>query len=79
MKIILFTLVFSLSAKASNDYYLDIYDSKKDHKSVEIVFSYKGCEKTLLVKKTDLENTELIGKILKSLKKSVDSGGGCAY
>lgn len=78
MKLLIAILLLSPFARASEQYYLDIYDSKSDKKSVEVVFSYKGCEQRLTVNKNQLEDNENISKWLKSLKKSIDSGGGCA-
>ena len=79
MKIFLTVFFISFAAKASEDYYIDIYDSRTEKGSVEVVFEYKGCKDKVVVTKSQFENTEIIGKWLKSLKKMRDEGGRCAH
>lgn len=57
MKIFFALFLISFTAKASDDYYLDIYDSRSDKDKVEVVFTYKGCVDRLVVtKKTHGKN-----------------------
>lgn len=77
MRLVLCCFLFGTYAHASDDYYLDIYDSKTSKGFVEVVFEYKGCKERLFVSKRQLETTEIASKWLKSLKKAIDEGGRC--
>lgn len=79
MKIFLFIFLVSITAKASDDYYLDVYDSRTEKGSFEVVFEYKGCKDKIVVDKKHFEDTVTVSKWLKSLKKIRDEGGSCAH
>lgn len=77
MKFAFLSIFISLLAHANDDYYLDIYDSQKNPSEVEVVYEYKGCKNKLIVQKKDLDNTEIISKWLKTLRKQQNEGFGC--
>lgn len=79
MKLFLTVFLASVTVNAADDYYLDIYDSRTDKNSMEIVFEYKGCVDKIVVTKKQFQETYIVSKWLKSLKKMRDEGGSCAH